>query len=316
MKISINNCENGIMYDDIALFIHIVRHNSLNAAAQYLGIPTATVTRRLQKLEAKLELQLIHRSARQFNLTTEGEVYYHAYAETISELDRIHEHLESDKNNLSGRLKVLAPTNISIGFLQIMWSEFILQHPNIQLDLVLNNTIDDFFSQKADLALRIGPQKDSSLHQKRLGEIPTILVAAPRYLAKHPPLTSIDELHKHSLLGTRALTIWQLYNQEDSTHKTLHPKFSSTANDLSFITQLTSHGAGISLLPITEVLSLIKTGQLIQVLKPWQGQTRELFAIWASGKLLSTKAKYLRQYIEDYLAQSFQWDLRVESAVN
>ncbi|MCL1124347.1 LysR family transcriptional regulator [Shewanella surugensis] len=109
------------MLDDMALFVHIVRYHSLANAAKKLNMSAGTLTRRLQKLEQRLACQLINRSARQCVLTQEGETYYQAYADLIEQFEVIQHNLRADRSDMSGKLKVLAPTNISIGFLQPMW---------------------------------------------------------------------------------------------------------------------------------------------------------------------------------------------------
>lgn len=139
---SINNSICEIMFDDIALFIHIVQQQGLAAAAQKLGLPAATVTRRLQRLEASVARQLIHRSARQFVLTPEGEAFYQAYAGLVEQLEQTQQQLSGELNLLAGPLKVLAPTNISIGLLQPMWSGFIKMYPDIKLELMLSNSVE------------------------------------------------------------------------------------------------------------------------------------------------------------------------------
>lgn len=108
------------MLDDIALFVHIVQHKGLANTAKQLGLPAATVTRRLQKLETALGCQLIYRSARKFVLTTEGEVYYQAYAHLVNQFEQTTRQLNKETHELSGHLKVLVPTNISVGILQPM----------------------------------------------------------------------------------------------------------------------------------------------------------------------------------------------------
>ena len=289
------------MYDDIALFIQTVKHQSLSAAAQFLGIPAATMTRRLQKLEHQLGVKLLHRSARQFVLTSEGTAYYYAYKDLYSELEQVTLSLQQDTHDLKGYLKVLAPTNISIGALQSMWSEFIQRYPDIQLELCLNNSVQDLLTLRADLALRIGPQKDSSLHQKRLGTLKTRLVASPEYLSKHGAPTTLEELTEHQLLGATALIPWQLTHQHTLTKNIIQTGFSTIASDLTFIKQLTQANTGISLLPDSETYAGIKEGKLSVVLPEWSGANRELFVVWPSGKLLNARAKCLRSFIIDYV---------------
>lgn len=292
--------KNGIMYDDIALFVEIVRRSGLSAAADYLGMPLATLSRRLKKLEGKLGVQLIRRSARQFVLSAEGEAYYQAYAGLFAELDNVQKTLSAQTHELAGRLSVLAPTNISIGLLEPMWQAFIKKYPQIHLDLNLSNTVEDMIAQKADLALRIGPQADSSLNQRRLGAVSTHLVASPEYLAQHGCPASIHALEDHSLLGLSAMPSWELTHIQTHQQHVIRPHFSTRVNDVSFLRQLVCGGAGIALLPSSEALEPIKRGQITALLPAWRGPQRVVVIVWPSGKLLSARAQCFRDFIIAY----------------
>lgn len=292
------------MFDDITLFVHIVQRQSLSSAADYLNLPAATVTRRLQKLEATLDCQLIYRSARKFHLTTEGEIYYQAYAGLIQELEQTTRNLSADMRDLSGKLKVFAPTNISVGILQPMWSAFIRANPNIKLELLLNNQTEDLLSAQIDLALRIGPQIDSQLYQKRLGAISTLMVAAPKYLSQHGIPKNLVDLHQHHLIVASNLPIWKLFNREANKSESIHPVATTFVNDIGLANQFAIDGIGIALLPYSEVIDGLQQSQLNRVLPHWEGPQREIFAVWPSGRLLNAKAKCLRDFIQQFIAKT------------
>ncbi len=291
------------MIDDIALFIHIVQFRGLAAAAKQLQLPAATVTRRLQKLEAHIGSQLIYRSARQFNLTQEGEVYFQAYADLVQQFETTSKFLNADQHQLSGRLKVLAPTNISLGLLQPAWSAFIRAYPDIDLDLQLNNTTEDVISAQADIAIRIGPQNDSLLYQQRLGKISTILVASPEYLLLQGVPSTLDDLHQHRIIGVHNFSAWKLTNNKTQQQVELHPKYTTSVNDLRFASQLACDAIGIALLPISEVNDELNKGVLRQILTPWNGPVRDIFTVWPSGKLLNAKAKCLRDFMQQHFLE-------------
>ena len=289
------------MYDDIVLFIHITQQQGLAGAAHKLGVPAATVTRRLKRLEKSLGCQLIHRSARQFILTGEGKVFYQAYAELVEQLEDTQQKLSSNLHSLSGKLKVLAPSNISTGLLQPMWSNFIKTYPDIKLELTLSNSIEDMLSSSADIALRIGPQASSSLYQKRMGSLHTYLVCSPEYLTDRGAPEDLESLSEHNLIGISALTSWNMLNTNTGKTQEFRPRFSTLVNDVKFVSQLVQDGAGIALLPTSEIISHINSNKLVRILQPWQGPDRELFTIWPSGKLLNAKAKSLQSHIEIYM---------------
>ena len=291
------------MYDDIALFVHIVQEQGLAPAAKKLDIPAATVTRRLKRLEAEMNSQLIHRSARQFTLTPEGESCYQAYAELVEQLELTKHQLSQEFHALSGPLKVLAPTNISIGILQPMWSGFIKEYPDIKLELNLNNQVENMLPSGADLALRIGPQTSSSLYQKRLGSLKTWLVATPEYLEKKGAPQDLNALSEHKLIGTHTLNIWHMTHWENKKRQEFHPRFSTLVNDIKMVSQLVCDDLGIALLARSEVSEHLATRKLVRVLEPWQGPNRDLYTVWPTGQLLNAKAKCLRDYMNEYVTQ-------------
>ncbi|WP_020590707.1 LysR family transcriptional regulator [Kiloniella laminariae] len=291
------------MLDDISLFIHIARNQSLSGAATYLNLPAATVTRRLKKLEETLGCQLIHRSARKFSLTSEGEAYYRSCAHLVEQLETTTRDLNQDLQQLGGQLRVMAPTNISIGLLHPMWSSFIKAYPAIQLHLQLNNEREDLLSAQIDLALRVGPQEDSQLFQKRLGSVSTLLVAAPDYLRQQGEPRSIDELKDHRLITGNILPVWEITNPDTKMRQTFHPQSSTFVNDITLATQMAIDGVGIALLPRSEIHTALENRQLVQLMAPCCGPQRDIYAVWPSGRLLSAKAKCFRDFLQDYMAQ-------------
>lgn len=291
------------MIDNIFLFVNIVQQQSLAKAAAKLGVPAATVSRRLKHLEEQVGSQLIHRSARAFTLSSQGEIFYNAYADIVEQFETRQQQLEKQLGGLDGPLKVLAPSNISTSLLRPMWSSFIRQYPEIKLDLNLSNETQNLSASQADIALRIGPQVSSALYQKRVGSIQTLLVASADYLINNPLPEQLSDLTNHRLIGTHHIAHWQMTHQQTGKQQALHPRFSCLINDVQLISQLVIDGLGIALLPCSEIQQPLETGKLIRVLPQWQGPVRDIYTLWPSGKLLSNRALCLRNFIEDFFIQ-------------
>lgn len=296
------NYENGIMLDDLALFVCIAQNRSLSAAARHLQLPAATVTRRLRKLEEEIGAQLIHRSARKFSLTSEGEAYYEAFADLMDQAEAAKRGLSADLHEMRGRLRVAAPTNISVGLLQPMWSAFLRDYPEIQLSLQLSNQNKDLLENRIDLALRIGVQTDLHLFQKRIGSVATMLVASPDYLESAGSPLKPEDLRGHRLIGVSVLPNWLLENSETGATETLHLSADIAVDDIGLAGQMAADGLGISLLPVSETSEDLRNGRLQLVMPQWQGQNREAYMVWPTGRLLSARAKCLRDYVETYVA--------------
>ncbi len=292
------------MLDDIALFVEVVNRGSLAAGAKQVKLPAATVTRRIQRLEAQLGVKLMHRSARKLVLTHDGEVYFQTYAELVQQFNQAQQVLSQENQQLAGKVKVLAPVNISHGILRTMWVSFTNEYPDIQLDLELSNHQMDLIETQADLAIRIGKQPDSSFYQRRLGELETVLIATPSYLKAHGEPSHPSELVEHNLIGISMRKKWVLHNYVNSQNFTLYPQCRAQINDPVFVKYFVLDSQGIALVPLTEVKNELDSGEAVRILPDWKGEVRDIFLIWPGGKLLSKRAQCLRDYIFDYMNKS------------
>lgn len=289
------------MLDDIRIFIHVARSQALSAAAKHLGIPTATVTRRLQKLEDHLGCKLINRSARHFSLTAEGEAYFDAYADQIQKFEDINQSLTELTKAMTGDLHVMAPTNISTGLLHPMWVEYVKEHPNVRLKLNVSNQLQNMLAENVDIALRIGPLPDSSLYQQRLGRVTTVLITSPEYLNDHSIPKNIDDLRSHKIITSTNLSNWVLYHSGSKNKITVRPETSIEVNDIQIVRKFVLQHLGISLLPKSEIHEDLKSGRLVQILPDWIGPYRDIYAVWPSGKLLNSKAKALKTHMQKFI---------------
>ncbi|MDC8830291.1 LysR family transcriptional regulator [Alteromonas gilva] len=289
--------------DDIALFIQVVKHGNLAGAARQLSLPAATVTRRLQKLEHATGAKLLHRSARQCVLTQDGEVYYQTYAGLVGQFESAWQLLSEESQQLSGKLKVLAPVNISHSILRPMWVSFTRQYPDIELELLLSNHPMDIIETQADLAVRIGKQNDSSLYQRRLGQIDTLLVATPGYIERFGMPQHPGELVEHDLIGLTMRPKWLLHNESTGQTFTVYPRCRAQINDPVLVKHFVCDSQGIALAPWLEVKAELEAGHLVRVLPQWGGEVRELLMLWPGGKLMTKRLKCLSEHIYQYVQQ-------------
>jgi len=302
------------MLDDIALFVHVARAGSLAGGGAALNIPPATVTRRLKGLEDRLGVQLVHRSARKFALSSEGEAYYKAFADLVQQAEQTVLSLSADLHQLSGPLAVAAPTNISVGALRRMWPAFLREYPGIRLDLRLSNFNVDLQDERIDLAMRIGPQTDERFYQKKIGSVATLVMAAPDYLARHGVPAIPEDLEDHAIVAARTIPAWHLQNQRTGKVAVLHLAGDVIVDDIALVRQFAEDGFGVCLLSVTEAAGAIAEGRLVPVLGDWHGQKRDIYAVWPTGRLLSARAKCLRDFMQQYLSRQPVFQGRIPAA--
>ncbi|ASK20482.1 LysR family transcriptional regulator [Halomonas sp. N3-2A] len=286
--------------DDLNIFIVAANQRSLTATAATLKMTIATVSRRISALEATLGVELLHRSTKGLTLTPQGESYFRECEELVLALDQRISDLDQTLYSLSGPLKVMAPVNLGSGPLDAFWRHFIDRYPEIALTIELDNNVVDIRDHQADIALRSGPQKDSTLIQKHLGYIEPILVASPTM--KHPIPSTIEELQACPSVAAKMFSDWLLFHQDGSQHA-CHKSHFHISNDMNIVLNLTTSGAGVSLMPASMVANSLQAGELIQVLPEWRGRHREIFLVWPYRRSLSARSKVFRSELIEFLSR-------------
>lgn len=289
------------MLDDLALFVTIVEAGSLAAAGDRLGIPPATVTRRLQQLEKQLGCRLLNRSARRLQPSPEGQLYYEQCRPLIQGLRQATQRLDDTLGSLAGLVRVLAPTNLANGPLAEAWSSFLEQHPQITLDLELSNAMQDLVGSGADLAIRVGELTDSSLTQRLLGTTRLVLVAAPAYLQRHGMPADPAALAGHRCIVVEPFKFWR-FTSADGQTLSLQPTPHVRLNDLRLATALAVRGNGLLLIPRVQCDAELKSGQLQILLSDYETERRQIFAVWSQQRYLPARVRALLEHLAGYLA--------------
>ena len=133
--------------------------------------------------------------------------------------------------------------------------------------------------------------------------VSTILVASPDYIKAQGEPIDLKALQDHRIILVNTIPFWKLQYRASGTWEELHPRAATTVDDIGLAAQFACDGHGIVLLPISEIVEELQAGKLQQVLAPWVGPQREMFAVWPTGRLLSTRAKCLRDFMQDFIAK-------------
>ena len=293
------------MLDNLKIFIAVAEQQSLTSGAEHLGMTIATVSRRISELEVKLGCELFHRSNKGLSLTQAGQAYYDETADFVHELNSRLSNLENTLNSLEGELKIMAPTNIGSGPLNNFWRSFALNNPHISLNICLGDPDKDVIANQVDIAIRSGPQQNSSLIQNKLGKIHSVLVVSPDYQNLLPE--TINQLDFHPSIAAQLFKNWEL--EKGPEKFVLSKKHEHISNDMNVTLNLVKAGAGIALLPMSIVHEDIKKGKLIQVLSPWEGAQREISLLWPQKRTLSKRALKFKEELIAFLAEQPWFDM-------
>ncbi|WP_145514474.1 LysR family transcriptional regulator [Yersinia massiliensis] len=270
---------------DMALFAHVAECGSFTRAAERVGLPKSSVSQRISQLEQRLGIRLLNRTTRQLNLTFAGERYLLHCQEMLQAAERADLALQRLKANPSGRLRISTPAGLGATLLARLATDFQQQYPDVQLEVLVSDTMVDLVEEGFDVALRTGKPQDSSLIGRRLGYAPRYLLASPDYLAQHPPLLHPRQLEAHHCIAHRA---WQalILRREDEFYRWQVPVQHVTDN-LLYARECALTGAGITLLPAFLSREVVANRQLVEVLPEWQAEGNELYLVYPSRKLNS-----------------------------
>jgi LysR family transcriptional regulator AphB len=292
------------MLDNLSLFVTIIESGSLNAAAEREGIPPATVTRRLQKLEQALGYKLLHRSARRSQPTAEGLQYYEQCRALVHGLRQATQRLDASLSAIAGNIRVLAPVNFASGVLAPAWASFLQRYPDVSLDLDLSNAVQDLVGSGADLAIRIGALDDSNLTQRRLGRVAMVLAASPDYLARHGTPTHATDLAAHSTIMTLPLREWRLFEPRTGEAHVLHLQPRMRVNELGLAVTMAEAGLGIILSPRSQCDASLRAGTLLPLLPDWMPKPRDIYAVWSQQRYLPARVRALLEHLAAFTREN------------
>ncbi len=257
--------------NDLNFFVQAVDSGGFAAAARRLGCPKSTVSKRVAALEAALGAQLLHRSSRSFTLTDVGrDVYDHASAAVI----------EAEAVETVVRRRLAEPSGIVRITTSVPNAQFRLAHrlpvlarqyPKLTIQLHVTDRFVDLVQDGFDIAVRshFAPLPDSDLVQRRMGEDPITLVAAPSYLAKHGDPATPESLGDHEgLMNSMATKVWRLSDARGHTVEVV-PRSRLYADESVPLLKAAEAGLGIVCLPELISAEAVGEGRLMRVLPEW-----------------------------------------------
>ncbi|HRC54274.1 MAG: LysR family transcriptional regulator [Myxococcales bacterium] len=285
--------------NEILVFTRVVETKSFTGAAEVLGLPKSTVSRKLAQLEERLGVRLLQRTTRKLALTDAGQVYYERCARIVSDAAAAEKLVTDMQAAPRGMLKVTAPVDLSTTYLGPVLSRFCSEHPEISVELDASDRVVDLIEDGFDVAIRFGPLQESTFAARRLCRVHMQLWAAPSYLARRPAPQSIDELDEHDRVLFTPITrmqSWDLDGPSGESYEFARPaRFAS--NNLAAVRAVVIEGGGIGILPDFFVPEAVQRGQLERVLPQWEGRVTEFFAVYPGRQNLPPKLQLFLEHM-------------------
>jgi DNA-binding transcriptional LysR family regulator len=289
--------------NDIVVFTKVVETKSFTGAAEQLGLPKSTVSRKLAQLEERLGVRLVQRTTRKLALTDIGQAYYERCARIVADVAAAEQLVTDMQSTPRGRLRMTAPVDLSMRYLGLIVADFLSIHSDINIELEASDRIVDLIEEGFDLAVRFGTLPESTLIARRLCSISTVMCASPAYLAKRGTPTTIEELDEHDrVLFTPSprTQSWTMIHGDQIYEFGRPARFAS--NNVGACHEATASGAGIALLTDFIVARDCERGTLSYVLPDWTGRAIEVNAVYPARQNLPPRLSLFLDHLAKALS--------------
>lgn len=275
-------------------FVATVNGASFTAAALSLGVTGSAVGKSISKLEKRLGVQLLHRTTRRIDLTSEGEAYLISCRRILEELDQTEAYLSTGHQQPIGRLRIDLPTTFGRRHILPSLLKLGLRYPRLDLSVSLRDRPVDLVGEGIDLAVRIGVLPDSpELVARRLGEQRLVICASPDYLKLHSiPANRADLANHDCLTGWRHghRPTWLLKNERGEIEPQEIPSRHELTDGDALLDACLA-GAGLAQLPTWLAGNALSSGALMQVFSEISGGTMPIHVIWPKTWHLQPKVR-------------------------
>ncbi|KRA19211.1 LysR family transcriptional regulator [Pseudomonas synxantha] len=288
-------------------FVKTAEALSFIGAARGLGISASAVGKNVAKLEASLNVRLLHRSTRKVSLTAEGQLFYERCRKILDDLQDARAMLSDSVQQPRGRLRVSLPT-IGYRFLMPHMQAFRDAYPDIELELDFNDLLVDVIEEGFDVVIRSGALADSTLMSRRLGPFRFLLCASPGYFQRKGRPQVVADLEQHECLLYRFATTGKLMDWTLSANPAfiqLRLPGVMILNNMEAILSAAIDGHGIAFVPDFLAREALAQGRLESELDDQCSDQGQFWALWPSSRHLSPKIRVFVDFVAGRLFPAF-----------
>ncbi|KAB0563786.1 LysR family transcriptional regulator [Pseudomonas palleroniana] len=292
----------------VIAFVKTAQALSFIGAARVLGVSASAVGKNVAKLEAELNVRLLHRSTRKVSLTVEGQLFYERCRKILDDLQDARAMLSHAIQAPRGKLRVSLPT-IGYRFLLAHMVAFREAYPEIELELDFNDHLVDVIEEGLDVVIRSGDLVDSTLMARRLGPFRFVMCASPEYLRTHGRPETLTDLEHHPCLRYRFATTGKIMEWTLSANPAitqLRLPTAMTLNNMEAMLMAAIDGHGIAYMPDFLAREALARGQLETVLNGHSNDQGQFWALWPSSRHLSPKIRAFVDFAAERLFTTHQ----------
>lgn len=283
-------------------FVLVVDAGSFSAAARRLGVGQPAVSKLVAQLERRLGVKLLARTTRGLTPTEAGRNYYERARRSIQEADEADLAARGASKGLTGKLRVCAAVTFARLLLMPRVPEFLARHPDLELDVVLDDRNIDLVQEGIDVGLRMGRLADSTLTARRIATARHVVLGTPAYFARAGEPAAPGDLTAHDTViyaQGGAGAAWSFRRGRTEVPVTLKGRLRITAAEGVRAAVLAD--AGLAIVSEWMFTPELADGTVKAVLRDWELPPIGLWAVFPAGRAASTKARTFTRFVAEVM---------------
>lgn len=260
-------------YDQLAIFAAVAQERSFTRAAAKLGMSQPALSRAMRQLEERLGVRLLSRTTRSVAPTEAGEHLLRVVAPRFEEIDNEMAMLSEFRDKPAGKLRITAGEHSAITILQSVLAKLLPDHPDLNIEIIVDYGFTDIVAEGFDAGVRLGPQVAKDMIALRIGpDMRMAVVGSPAYFARHAKPVIPDDLTAHNCINLRmpthgGLYVWEFEKQGQELKVRVEGQL--VFNTIAMRLEAALQGLGLAFMPEDLVQDAVAQGRLIRVLEDW-----------------------------------------------
>ena len=283
-------------------FVLVVDTGSFSAAARRLNVGQPAVSKWVVQLEERLGVKLLVRTARGLTATEAGLNYYERARRSIEEADEAESAARGAGSGLTGRLRICGAVTFARIHLMPRLPEFLARHPELEMEVVLDDRNIDLVQEGIDVALRMGQLSDSSLTARRIASGRHVVVGTPAYFERTGKPTAPGDLAAHQAViydQEAGGQDWTFQRDDAEIAVTLKGRLRVSAAEGVRAAVLANAGIAVASEWMFSPEIADRTVQM--VLQDWELPRIDLWAVFPAGRTATTKARTFTQFVQEVM---------------
>jgi DNA-binding transcriptional LysR family regulator len=258
---------------DLAAFVEVARTGSFTRAAQHLRVSQPALSHALKELEKRLGLRLLNRTTRSVSTTEAGERLLRSIAPHFEGIEASLSDLKELLEKPAGTIRITVGDEPAEAILLPVAAQLMVQHPDINIELSVNNGFVDIVAERFDAGVRLGETLAQDMVAVPISpRMRMAIVGSPAYFANRPPPRTPQDLTAHNCINLKhtihgGVSVWDLSRKGRAVNVRVDGQF--TVNDIALMRAAAVRGVGLAYLPESYLGPHIESGELTRVLADW-----------------------------------------------